>query len=235
MTDDADDLRALLRSADPARALAPRTDTERDRALEAAMTGHDPHRTRHGYATREAGTRRRHPLTWVVAAAAAVVVLAAVAWAGAQVVGGPGDVVGPTATAPTSTAPTAGPDQTTDGSAPTGDVVRLGVPDSGAVAARCMVPDAQVLQNQDVAFEGVLAEATDEGLTFEVGTWFRGGGAPTVEVDPVDDRLRQLLLAPDFTEGTAYLVSGSRGTVTLCGFSGKADPPLRALYERAFS
>lgn len=231
MTDE--DLRALLRAADPARALPPLTDTERTRALEAAMTEHDPHRTPDGYATREAGTRHRHPLTWVVAAAA-VLVVAGVGWAGVRALGGPEEVAGSEAGAPTSTAPTADPDPTTDVPGPTGEAVRLTVPDTG-LGARCMVPDARVLQNQDLAFEGTLTESTDAGLVFEVGTWFRGGEAATVEVDPVDDRLRQLLLAPEFTEGDTYLVSASGGSVTLCGFSGEADPGLRALYDRAFS
>ncbi|VXA94272.1 hypothetical protein [Nocardioides sp. AX2bis] len=230
--DDHDDLRALLRAADPGRALPPLTDTDRTRALEAAMTEHDPDRTPDGYATREAGTRHRNPLTWVVAAAA-VLVVAGVGWAGVRSLSGPERVAGTEAGAPTSTAPTADPDPTTDAPGPTGETVRLGVPD--ALGARCMVPDARVLQNQDLAFEGTVTEAGDAGLTFEVDTWFRGGEATSVEVDPVDDRLRRLLLAPEFVEGDTYLVSASGGSVTLCGFSGEADPRLRALYDRAFS
>ena len=237
--DDRDGLRALLRAADPVRALPPLTDAERTRSLEAAMTEHDPHRTPDGHATREAGTRHRHPLAWVVAAAA-VLVVAGVGWAGVRALSGPEEVAGTTAGAPTSTTPTTDPDATTDAppdaptDAPT-DVVRLALPDADAAGARCMVPDVGVLQNQDLAFEGTLVEATDEALTFSVGTWFRGGDAATVEVDPVDDRLRRLLLAPEFTEGSSYLVSASGGSVTLCGFSGEADPRRRALYDRAFS
>lgn len=235
--DDHDGLRALLRAADPVRALPPLTDAERTRSLEAAMTEHDPHRTPDGYATREAGTRHRHPLAWVVAAAA-VLVVTGVGWAGLRALSGPEEVAGTAAGAPSSPAatgtadPDATDDATNDGPA---EVVRLAMPDADAAGARCMVPDVRVLQNQDLAFEGTLVEVTDEVLTFTVGTWFRGGDAATVEVDPVDDRLGRLLLAPEFTEGRSHLVSASGGSVTLCGFSGEADPRRRALYDRAFS
>lgn len=237
-----DDLRALLRAADHARALPLLTDTERARVLEDAMD-HDHDRaegprTPDGYATREEGTRHRNPLNWVVAAAAALVI-GGVAWAGLHLADG--DPAGPTATAPGSTAPTADPSPTTyepgpspDGAAPGGPATRLGLPDASAVTARCMVPSAQVLTDQEVAFEGTVAEMTEETVTFEVGEWFRGGDSATVEVEAVEEALQQVIVAPDFVEGRRYLVSASGGLVTLCGFSEEADPQLRALYDRAF-
>lgn len=237
-----DDLRAQLRAADPARSLPPLTDAGRARALEDAMSPQDEpdaHRTPDGYATREAGTRHRHPLTWVVAAAA-VLVIAGVLWVGLRVVGGPDDLAGTDASAPTSTAPTADPDPTTDeaGPLPEGDVddvTRLALPSAGVAPARCMVPNARVLDNQDLAFEGTATDVGGERVTFEVDRWYRGGDTATVVVEAVDPGLQRLLQAPDFTEGTTYLVSASDGLMTLCGFSDESDARLRALYEQAFA
>lgn len=238
-TGDRDDLRALLRAADPGRALPPLTDTERARALEDAMDPEHHHeptetlRTPDGYATRAAGTRHRNPLAWLVAAAA-VLVIGGGTWAGVRLTDGD-DPTGPTAIAPGSTAPTADPGGAGDsGAAPQDPAPRLSLPEGAGATARCMVPSAQVLRDQEVAFEGTAVEVGEETVTLEVGEWFRGGDAATVEVETVDETLQQVVVAPDFVEGRTYLVSASDGLVTLCGFSEEADDGLRVLYDRAF-
>ena len=226
-----DDLRALLRDADPARALPPLTHAARAHALEDAMSPHeepDAHRTPGAHAPRRAGARHRHPLTWPVAAAA-VLVITGVSWVGFRAVVGPDDPSGTDASAPTP--PTADP-YLTGG---VDDVTRLDLPPAGAAPVRCMVPNAQVLDNQDLAFKGTATDVGDEHVAFEVERWYRGGDTATVTVDAIDPSLQRLLQTPGFAAGTSYLVSASDGKVTLCGFSGPADARLRALYERAFS
>ncbi len=222
MTDEDEELRTLLRAADPAQDLPPLRGEQRDRALREATAA-----------------RRRSPLVLLAAAAAALVVGAGVV-TGVVLATGPdraGETAGGTAVGSATDAP-AGPGSAT-GSAtgePGGTAepgVRLSVPDQ-AGTARCMVPSAAVLDNQDVAFAGTVTAVDDDTVTLEVTRWFRGPGAAEVEVAAVEPELRRLLLAPEFVEGRDYLVSADDRTVSLCGFTGEDAPGLRRLYADAF-
>ena len=103
--------------------------------------------------------RRRTPLTWLVAAAAVLVI----AGVGAFALFGGDEPVVPTAKDP----------------APS--VVELSArPPS---AAKCAVPTAELLGNQQTAFDGTVTSLTDGVVTLDVGHWYRGGPADQVTVD----------------------------------------------------
>ena len=122
-----DELRARLRAADPAASLPPADPDRVARLLEDVMS------TELTTENRETGTRDRGPLTWLVAAAA-VLIIAGVGLFG--VLNHDDDPAAP---------PTAVDDKT---------VTELTAPSAAAYAAKCMVPSADLLRQQSVAFEG---------------------------------------------------------------------------------
>lgn len=208
MTDTDDDvLLARLRAADPASALPPVDPAGVARLLEGTMS-HDLLTE-----TRETGTRNRGPLTWLVAAAAVVIIAAAGVFA----------VLNrdePT----TPAAPTAEADAT---------VTELQAPEPRA--ARCMVPDAEVLGRQPTAFDGTVEEVRDGLVTLAATRWYAGGSTDLVTVDASEDRFAPLMSSVGFEEGERYLVAASAdGTVMVCGFSGRYDEQRARLYAEAF-
>lgn len=116
-----------------------------------------------------------------------------------------------------------------------GDVTVIAAPDPGAYSARCMAPTAELIGTQGMAFDGTVTSIDEGVVQLEVGHWFHGGdGNPTVEVRAPADALQTLLSAVAFEEGERFLVSASRGSVTVCGLSAPYSPRLERLYERAF-
>lgn len=215
--DDDPQLRERLRAADPAASLAPPDPDRVARLLEAAMsTEHDTtdpttaHET-----TGTAGARRRSPFTWV-AAAAAVLVVGGVAFAA-------------TTAGDDSDTPTAG-SSGTGGDAPA--VVTLAAP--SAAGGRCMVPNAEVLRGQEVAFLGTVEEVDDETVVLAVDEQYAGAEADEVRVESPAEQMQLLVGAVDFRDGEQYLVSATGGQVTVCGFSGPATGELERLYAEAF-
>ena len=207
-------LRARLRASDPAASLPPADPDRVARLLEATMTQHptldEPQETR------ESGTRGRSPLTWAVAAAAAVIIGGVAMFA---LVGGGDDATEP---------PIAGDSPTL--AEPSVTVLAAPEPAAG----RCMVPNADALAGQSLAFEGTVTEITDSVVVLEPEHFYTGDVTDLVEVQAPTPDLRALLGAVEFEVGGHYLVSATDGRVTLCGFSGRATDDLRALYEEAF-
>ena len=199
MNDD-DGLLERLRSRDPAALLPPADPARVTRLLEDAMS-HDP----------STDTRRRRPLTWLVAAAAVLVIAGVGAFA---LLGGEDQPAVPTAKDP----------------APT--VMELSARPSSA--AKCAVPTAELLSNQETAFDGTVTSLTDGLVTLDVGHWYRGGPADQVTVDAPPAGMQALLLAADFQVGQRYLVSANDGFVTVCGFTAAYFDDLAALYAEAF-
>ena len=154
--------------------------------------------------------RRRTALTWLVAAAALLVIAGVGVFA---VVGGDDEQV-PTAQDP----------------APT--VVELSA--RPPVAARCAVPTAELLGNQETAFDGTVSAIADGTVTLDVTTWYRGGPADQVTVDAPPTDMQALVGAADFKAGQRYLVSANDGFVTVCGFTAAYSDDLAALYAEAF-
>ena len=157
-------------------------------------------------------TRHRTPLTWLVAAAAVLVIAGAGAFA---VLGGDDEPQVPTAKDP---APTA---------------VELSA--RPPVAAKCAVPTAELLGNQETAFDGTVSAITDGTVTLDVTSWYRGGPADQVTVDAPPADMQALVQAADFQTGQRYLVSANDGFVTVCGFTAAYSDDLAALYAEAFA
>src|SRR5918994_7120386 len=126
--------------------------------------------------------RRRTPLTWLVAAAALLVIAGVGVYA---VMGGDDGPQVPTAQDP----------------APT--VVELTA--RPPVAGRCAVPTAELLANQETAFDGTVSAVTDGTVTLDVTEWYRGGPADQVTVDAPPADMQALVQAADFKAGQRYL------------------------------
>src|SRR4051812_48403389 len=136
-----DDLVARLRASDPARTLPPADPARVARLLEDVMS------TELTTENRETGTRNRGPLTWLVAAAAVLIIAGVGLFA---ILGHDDDPAAP---------PTATDAQT---------VTELTAPGTTAYAARCMVPNADVLARQSVAFSGTVTALADGVVTLAV-------------------------------------------------------------------
>ncbi|GGO76827.1 hypothetical protein [Nocardioides deserti] len=208
--DDDPQLRDRLRAADPAASLAPADSDRVARLLEATMSNTD-HETTGTPGTAGKPTTRR-PLTWVAAAAAALVV-GGVAFAATT--GGDDEET-----------PTAG------GGSDAPAVTTLAAP--AAQDARCMVPNAAVLADQEVAFLGTVEELGDDMVLLSVEEQYAGAEADEVRVESPAEQMELLVGAVDFRDGEQYLVSATDGEVTVCGFSGPATGELQSLYAEAF-
>lgn len=205
-----DELRARLRAADPAASLVLADPDRVARLLEDTMS-HDTEML--NPETRQSGTRGRSPLTWLVAAAAALVIGGVGIY---TLTGSPDDDTAP---------PLAqGGEQAV--------ITQLRAP--AATAGRCMVPTAEALSQQQLAFAGTVAEVTDDTVVLTPTTFYAGDEADRVEVDAVPEELAALVGAVDFQVGESYLVAATGGQVTGCGFSGPAAPGLQQLYVAAF-
>lgn len=164
---------------------------------------------------RDERTRRRGALTWVVAAAAVLVIVAVAVFA---VLHHDTDAPRPPAT-------------------PTGDgrtVTELSAPSPAAYRARCVVPGADLVARQSVAFEGEATTVAPRAVSFTPTRWYAGHRTDLVRVRAPTADLQRFVGSVGFREGGRYLVSASHGEVTLCGLTGPATPRLRALYARAF-
>ena len=202
-----DELRQRVQAADSAASLPP-ADAERvARLLEDVMS------TELTEENRETGTRGRSPLTWLVAAAAVLIIVGV----GVVAVRGLTDDSAPPPVA---------------GGTPT--VAHLAAPDAAAYSAKCLVPTAEVLAQQEVAFDGTVSSISDDTVTLDVSHWYAGGSADQVGVQAPAEELQELVGAVKFHAGGRYLVSASNGQVTVCGFSAPYSADLAAVYAQAF-
>jgi hypothetical protein len=207
-----DDLRARLRASDPAASLGPADPDGVARLLEDIMSRD----TETLVPEPRTGARGRNPLTWLVAAAAALVIAGVGIFALTHGPGGEDD-------AP----PAAGGDDQDQVV-----ITRLRAP--AVAGGRCMVPTAEVLSGQEVAFAGTVDEITDGTVTLTPTTFYAGDEADRVEVAAAAPEMTALVGAVDFQVGGSYLVAANEGQVTVCGFSGPATPQLQSLYDDAF-
>lgn len=198
------ELLGLLRRVDPAHSLPPSTPGDLTRLAAAALAADAV----------EPGAHRPARTRWLTLAAAAALVLIGVTVSFSSI---SGDNSTPVADAPTDVAP-----------APT----LLLVP--AVTTSRCAVPSAELLTQQQVAFEGVVTSLADGTATLDTTTVFTGEVADQVEVTAPSARLGALLSAVQFEQGRSYLVSATDGQVALCGYSAAATPDLRALYQQSF-
>lgn len=201
------ELLARLQAADPAAHLPPADPQRVARLLEDTMNTEQP-TADHDRSEPAGPARRRSPLTWIAAAAAIAVLAGGGFWIAR------GD----------DPAPPAAAEQT---------VTTLDAP-ADAAAAKCQVPNAELLSTQTVAFDGTVTKLADGMATLEVGKWYAGKQTDVVEVRAPGEDLQKLILAVDFQEGKRYLVSATGGQVTVCGFSAEYSADLAALYDQAF-
>jgi hypothetical protein len=164
--------------------------------------------------SRRTHIHNRSLLTWLVAAAVALVIVGATLFA----------LLG---------------DDSDDNGEPSGLPSGDGAPNTVELLAsppteRCMLPNVEVLQQQELAFDGVVRSVAGGNATLEPSRFFAGDQADTVVVQAPDGDLQELLAAVDFREGERYLVSATDGRVTLCGFSGPYSDRLARLYDEAF-
>lgn len=200
------ELVARLRTADPAASLPTVPPEGVARLLEDTMSHDVLTETAHAPAP---GHSR---LPWLVAAAATVVI----AGAGAFVVLGGDD--------PSSQKPPAASEPT---------VTELHAP--GSTPARCMVPNAEVLAGQAVAFDGTVSSIGGDVVTLTATEWYAGSPTDTVTVSAPGETLAMLLSAVQFEDGQRYLVAADQsGDVVVCGFSAAWSKPLERLYVEAF-
>lgn len=214
-------LRSRLRAGDPASSLPPADPSAVARLLEDTMS-HDAQRPADLddlAESRAAGARDRGPLTWLVAAAAAVVIVGAGIF---TLVGRDADSTEQLATAEDRIQPSSPPVSVT--------TLAAGAPAGG----RCMVPTAEVLARQEIAFEGAVQEVEEGTVVLAPSTFYAGQETDLVELQAPAPQLELLLDAVPFEEGRSYLVAGSGGRVTLCGFTGPRTERLAGLYEDAF-
>ncbi len=207
-----DELFDRLRAADPGSSLPPADPARVARLLEDAMT--DDTMTE----TRETGTRHRGPLTWLVAAAAVVLIAAAGTFALVNIGDDP------------ATPPAAGGDPSVSAN-PT--VTELALP--GAVAGRCVVPNAQLLSGAAYAVDAEVVSVAEGVVTLDATEWYAGEPTDQLEVAQSDADLQALIGATEFETGQRYLVAGTDdGRVMVCGFTGPYSDDLAALYAEAF-
>lgn len=209
-----DELLARLQAADPATSLPSADPSRVARLLEETMSNTtDNEGDTDGLTeSRETGTHRRSPLTWLVAAAA-VLLIAGVGAFGLLSHDAGSDKVPAATDKPT--------------------VTRLAAP-AGAASGMCIVPNARILGAQTLAFEGTVQEITGDMVTLVPSRFYVGDVTDLVEVEAPKSDLLALVGAVKFEVGGRYLVSASDGRVTVCGFSAPYSADLAALYDQAF-
>ena len=212
MTDD--ELRAELRSVDPARLLSDPDSTRRGELAAASVApGADsPSRAV------PAATRPRWQWSWLVPAGVAAAGLA-VAWAVLPLGGGSVAPTSPTATAPVST-------------------TRLELEGADPTMS-CKIVDPELIAGNELAFAARATSVTPDVVRLTVTRVFFGTVGDVVEIDPpaLSDADFSGI---EFSRGADYLIAASAEglptptpRIALCGVSGPADPALLALYERA--
>ena len=97
-----------------------------------------------------------------------------------------------------------------------------------------MVPNAEILAQQSVAFDGTVTAMDGGVVTLTPTTWYAGEPTDLVEVQAPAADMQELVGAVQFEQGGRYLVSATDGQVTVCGFSAPYSAELAALYAEAF-
>jgi hypothetical protein len=132
-----------------------------------------------------------------------------------------------------STSGCGGGDSTSDPSAKgTPDVTILKL--EPGLGAKCMMPSARTLRGFTEAFSGTVTRVEGTEATLDVDHWYAGGDAPQVVVQTSKRPISEAGLF-DLEKGKRYLISGSQGSVSLCGFSAPWSPDLERLYAQAFA
>jgi len=222
-----DELRALLRGADPAGSLSSADPAALAILLEDIMSADldvRPVSDENDEGDRATGTHGRNRLTWLVAAAA-VAAIAAVGGFALSGLGGDDDTGQQQAGRKPSAA-------VVDPNAPAPGTTELGV---SKQQGRCIAePTAAMLAQFDQAFEGTVTSIDGDTITLEATDVYNGEVSQTVQVTAPPSGISELLDQTQFAVGGTYLVSAYDGAVSMCGFSGPATGDLQSLYKEAF-
>lgn len=215
-----DALRAVLAAADPARSLPPAEPA----ALSSLLAGVMSTDTR----SVAGPTRRRTPVSWLVAAAAAVVIAGVGGYAATR---GGDDPVAPTAAAT--------PSESTALTSPSPGDSGLPVPGTTTLSTsiyegRCAAPSSGFVAAQQQAFSATVTAISGRTITLQTSEVYAGEVAQTVQVQAPSRALRALIQGARFEVGGSYLVAASDGMVAPCGLTGKATGDLQSMYEKAF-
>ena len=218
-----DELRALLRAADPASSLPAADPTGTARLLEDTMTdlSHDPLTDE----SRRDGTHHRSRLTWAVAGAAAVLIGGGVFFAVAQ------DDNAPEVAVEQGSSQGQEPAEPE----PVRTVTELVVA-GDAAAAKCLTPQAapQVVASQTTVVDATVESISGSAVTLAPTRFYAGDEVDLVVVQAPGPDMQALLSAVTFEEGGRYLVAATDGQVTLCGFSAEWSEDLAGVYAEAF-
>jgi len=220
-----DELRATLRSGDPAGSLPPADPAALASLLEDIMSADLDIRPDADHGSRATGTHGRNRLTWLVAAAAAAVIVG---------VGGVGiSALSGDSSAPPSARETASPGGTEQsaGTPLAGQTTELTVAEQ---QGRCAPASPEILAQYTQAFEGTVTGIEGETVTLEATAVYQGEVGETVQVTAPQPLFDTLLDTVQFQVGQSYLVAAYDGQVSIC-YSGAATETLRSPYERAFS
>jgi hypothetical protein len=225
-----DELRALLRSGDPAASLSPADPVALSHLLEDTMSADlEVRPVAPDDGNRATGTHGRNRLTWLVAAAAAAMIAGVGGFAIAGLSGD--DSPPPQASDHRTTTPTTTP-ETTAGAPVAGVTTQLA---AKAPAGRCAAPDAATLALYDQAFQGTVTAIDGDMVTLQATEVFNGEVGETVQVAAAPADLQALQSTVNFQVGGTYLVSAFDGSVSTCpGFSGPASGDVQTLYSEAF-
>lgn len=110
-------------------------------------------------------------------------------------------------------------------------VLSAGESDPGLMS--CMPFSVDILDDMEVAFEGVVTNLDGDILTLDVVKWYAGGDAEQVEITaPLG--MEALIGGVPFEAGGSYLVTATDGVVNYCGYTGVATPEFRAAFDQAF-
>ncbi|MFB9312434.1 hypothetical protein [Nocardioides plantarum] len=221
--DDAD-LRALLRSVDPAASLPQADPTRVARLLEDTMTDDLTDESRAD------GAHGRSPLTWIVAAAAVLVIGGGVLFATTR----GDDEAPPTAgDAPSAPADTDGDPAGSEGG---GSPSVTDLTATGGAAAKCRTPESSpdVVASQTTVVDGTVDSVSGSTVTITPTRFYAGEPTDVVVVQAPGPDMEALLSAVRFEEGKRYLVAATDGRVTLCGFSAEYSASLADVYATAF-
>lgn len=124
------------------------------------------------------------------------------------------------------------------GSDPTGTpvstVTTLAMPaDSGTSMNSCLPFDPRYLRDMPVALSGTATDVGDDGVTLDVDRWYTGGNADVLRLANYDVNTVSLD-GLSFELGSRYLITATKGTVNLCGYSGPWTQDLADAFDVAF-
>ena len=96
--------------------------------------------------------------------------------------------------------------------------------------------DLDTLTDREIAFDGTLASADGDQVTFTVNRWFTGGSGDSATLSAVGLAPGTITsLGASLEIGQRYLVSGSGGNVWSCGFTITYDTGIANQWATVFS